>query len=182
MNTFSDPQKIIDQLEIFPGQQVADLGAGSGAYSLAMAEKLKGNPDSRVFAIDIQKELLSRIDALAESKKLSSVHIIWGNIEQEKGTCLRGDSLDKVLIANTLFQVEHKKNVIKEAYRILQPGGQLIIIDWSESFGNIGPKPDHIISQETAQLLCKEIGFTASETIQAGEHHYGFIATKGIVN
>jgi len=178
MNTFSDPQKIIEKLDIFPGQQIADLGAGSGTYTLAIAEKIKGNNESRIFSVDIQKDLLERIDTEAKNRNLHAVHIIWGDIEQEKGTRLRHDSLDVVILANILFQVEHKKDTLKEAYRILKPEGRLIIIDWSESFGNIGPKSDHVVTKETAELLCIENGFKHERSFDAGEHHYGFISKK----
>lgn len=178
MNTFSDPQKIIETLDIFPGQHVADLGAGSGAYSLLIAERIKGNSESKVFAVDIQKDLLSRIDTEAQKRNLQPLHVIWGNIEEPKGTRLRHDSLDTVLIVNTLFQVDNNKGVITEAHRILKKGGRLIIIDWTESFGNIGPKPDHIVSAEIAETLSIEVGFKKERTFDAGEHHYGFISHK----
>ena len=180
MNIFSDPQKIIDSIDIFSGQHVADLGAGSGAYTLAIAEKMRreGSTGEKVFAVDIQKDLLERITAEAESRKVSSVHVIWGNLEQERGTRLRHDSIDLVIIANTLFQVSHRSEALKEAYRILKKGGRIVIIDWSESFGNIGPKSDHVISQRTAELLAEEAGFTKEQDINAGEHHYGFISKK----
>ena len=175
MNSFSDPQKIIKQCDIFPGQQLADLGSGSGAYTLAIAQKIEGDPKSRVFAVDIQKDLLSRIDSEAQHKKLSSVHIIWGDIEAPEGTRLKEGSINTVLLANTLFQTDNKKNVLKEAQRIMHPEGRLIIIDWSESFGNIGPSPDHIISEQTVRSLCEELGFMFERSLDAGEHHYGFI-------
>jgi len=178
MNIFSDPQKIIDSLEIFPGQQVADLGSGSGAYSLLVAEKIQANKDSRIFAVDIQKDLLSRISSEAKSRHLDSLHIIWGDIEQEKGTRLRHDSIDTALIINTLFQVDHNKNVIQEAHRILKPGGRVIVIDWMDSFGNIGPKQNEVVTQKTAELLCEEVGFKKERLFDAGEHHYGFISHK----
>lgn len=177
MNLFSDPQKIINSLDIFPGQQIADLGAGSGTYSLALAEKTKGG-NSKIYAVDIQKDLLERLDKEAQSRGITSIHIIWGDIETEKGSRLRHDSIDTVLIANTLFQTEHKKKLIQEAYRILKPGGRLIIIDWSESFGNIGPKPESVISASAAETLCSENGFQKDRTFDAGGHHYGFIMHK----
>lgn len=178
MNTFSDPRKVVDQLNFLPGEHIADLGAGTGAYTMAIAEKCKSNPESKIFAIDIQKELISRIAREAEEQSLSSVHIIWGDIESEKGTRLRKDSIDTVLIANTLFQLDSAASAIKEAVRVLKPGGRLIIIDWAESFGNIGPKTDDIIAIETAKLLCREAGLEFSHSFDAGEHHYGFIVSK----
>ena len=179
MNIFSDPKKIVQQLDIFPGQHVADLGCGSGAYTIALAEKMKGSHKSRVFAVDVQKNLLVRIDAEARLKKIDSVHIIWGNIEEEKGTHLRDDSLNLVLVANTLFQVENKEGLLKEAYRILKPEGRLVVIDWSESFGNIGPRSEYVINEKTTRLLCETHGFVIdSLSLKAGEHHYGFIMRK----
>jgi len=178
MNTFSNPQKIVNQLEITPGHHIADFGAGTGVYTLAAAEKIRGNTASRIFAIDIQKELLTKIAHEAQERHLESVHIIWGNIEDSKGTRLRHDSVDMVLMVNVLFQLDDRQESVNEAYRILKPDGKLVVIDWSESFGNIGPKPDHIILEKTARLLCQEAGFEFDHTIETGEHHYGFIVTK----
>lgn len=175
MNTFSDPQKIIGQCDVYPGQQIADLGAGSGVYTLALAEKIKGDIKSKVFAIDIQKDLLSRIAAEAKDKNLSSVHIVWGDIEEPAGTKLKEHSINTAFIANTLFQVEDRKTTIQEAKRILHPDGRLVIIDWSESFGNIGPKADSIITEEAARTLCEEVGLKFEHSLEVGEHHYGFI-------
>lgn len=178
MNIFSDPNKIVDQLTLLPGEHIADLGAGSGGYTLAIARKLKGRGNTKVFSVDVQKPLLERISSQAEEEHLESIHTIWGDIEVMKGTRLRDDSVDLAIIANTLFQVEDKKITLKEAYRILKPGGRLLVIDWAESFGNIGPKDSEVLSFETAKLLCEETGFSFDHTIEAGEHHYGFINRK----
>lgn len=178
MNTFSDPQKIVDQLDLSPELHIADFGSGAGNYVMAIAHKLKGSSTAKVFAVDVQKELLNRIHQQAEQENLSSVHIIWGDIEEENGSRLRHESIDVVIVANTLFQVGEKVSMLKEVRRVLKPGGKLVIVDWSESFGNIGPKENEVISEETAKLLCEEQGFSFDRTLEAGEHHYGFITRK----
>ena len=71
-----------------------------------------------------------------------------------------------------------RREMLREAQRILKKNGRLVIIDWSESFGNIGPKPDHVVSASAAKLLCQEAGFEFLKSIHAGEHHYGFIVKK----
>lgn len=175
MNTFSNPLDIVSQLDVVGGHHIADLGAGSGVYSFALAKRFKNNSDTKIFAIDVQQEILHRLESEAEHQGLNSIHTIWGNIEEPKGTRLRDASIDMAIIANTLFQIDHKQELITEVKRILKPEGKLVIIDWSESFGNIGPKSDHIISESAAKSLCNNAGFIFRKDINVGEHHYGFV-------
>jgi precorrin-6B methylase 2 len=57
---FSNPQKIIAQLDLQSGSRVADVGAGSGAYALAAAKAV--GEHGKIFAVEVQKELLSRLE------------------------------------------------------------------------------------------------------------------------
>ncbi|MCD5390169.1 MAG: class I SAM-dependent methyltransferase [Candidatus Pacebacteria bacterium] len=175
MNTFSDPIKIIEQITFSDDAHIADFGCGSGAYSLAIAKKLIMG---KIFAIDVRKDMVERLGNIAKSEKIEKLHVVWGDIDEENGSRLRENSIDFVLLTNTLFQVEDKKMVMQEASRILKSGGRLLIIDWEDSFGNIGPKEDHIITERTAKLLTEEVGFIFDKKIEAGEHHYGFIVHK----
>lgn len=175
MNTFSDPLKIIDQVSISDSAHVADFGCGTGAYSLAIAKKLI---TGKVFAIDIQKDMIERLANIAKSENIDKLHAVWGDIDEENGSRLRESSIDFVILTNTLFQIEKKKVLLKEAARIMKSDARILIVDWSESFGNIGPKEDHIIGKDTAKLLIEETGFVFEKDIDAGEHHYGFIARK----
>lgn len=177
MNTFSDPRVIIDQLPIFSGQKVADFGAGNGAYTFVLADKVQGGSnEGAVYAIDVLENMVDQLHKEARERNLPIVHPIWGDLESEKGSKLRDNSIQAVVIANTLFQAEHPDRLIKEARRILTPQGVLIVIDWQESFGNIGPKEDHVVTEKAAQTLVEEHGFLIDKSISAGEHHYGFIA------
>lgn len=179
MNTFSDPRAIVDTLDIIGGAHVADLGAGTGAYTLAFAEKFKGSdPEVKIYAVDVQKNLVEHLQKKAQDLGYGNVSAIWGNIELEKGTRLRHDSVQFAVLANTLFQVEHKKDLLHEIIRILAPGGRLLIVDWSESFGHMGPKPDHVVTLSEAKALCEDIGLTFEKEVPVGAHHYGFIVRK----
>ena len=178
MNTFSNPQEIVEQLPIFAGQKVADFGAGSGSYTFLLAKKVAGGQSGAVYAVDVQQNMVDSIVAEARKQNLTHVHGVWGDLEAPKGSRLRDASIQAVLMANTLFQTEHPAKVIREAQRVLAPDGLLIIIDWSESFGNIGPKEDHVITQEAARLLIEEYNFEIEKPFDAGEHHYGIIARK----
>ncbi len=83
--------------------------------------------------------------------------------------------LDLVLISNLLFQLEDKPAALKEAWRILKPTGRLAVIDWSESFGGMGPHKKAVVKKEQALLFAREAGFELIKEFDAGAHHYGLI-------
>ena len=113
---FLNPQSIVDQLGIIPGMQVADIGAGSGAYSMVLAKAV--GDSGRVFAVDVQENLLTRLKSLAAEGHLNNLEIIWGDAEKIGGTKLKDDSLDAAVVSNVLFQAENKAGLVSEVKRI----------------------------------------------------------------
>ncbi len=175
MNTFSNPNKIIEQI-VFPRDaHIADFGCGAGAYTIAIARKLK---TGKIYAIDVRKDMIERLGNEANTENMNNVHVVWGDVDSKNGSRLRDLSIDLVFLTNTLFQADNKKAMIKEAARVMKHNAQLVLVDWSESFGNIGPAIDHIVGEGTAKLLVEEAGFQVEKKIKVGEHHYGFIARK----
>ena len=173
---FANPQNNIDQFDLDSGMRVADLGAGSGAYTLAAAKKV--GSDGRIYAVEVQKDLLEKIRGSAETEHLFNVEVIWGDIEKIGGTKLGDLSMDAAIISNVLFQAEEKENLIKEAGRVLKPNRRVLFIDWTGSFGGLGPTEEQVISPETAKKLFMENGFDYEKDIYAGDNHYGLIFRK----
>ena len=62
--------------------------------------------------------------------------------------------------------------------RVLRPGGKAVVIDWTESFGGLGPQPSDVVEQKEAERLFNENGFTTETSFDAGDHHYGVIFRK----
>lgn len=180
MNAFSDPQTIIEQLDIKEGHHVADLGTGAGNYSLALAEKYRhASYPIKIFALDVQKDLVERLEKEVLSRGISSIHPLWANIEDPKGTRLRDASVDWVFIINTLFQVPDKEGLLNEAFRILKPGGKLLVIDWSQTQGSLGPRATELIPEEQALSLVYTHSFVFDKKIEnTGSYHYGFVVIK----
>jgi len=176
MNDFSDPQKNINQFHLGEGMKVADFGAGTGAYTYAAARKV--GDSGKVYAIEIQKELLQKIKNEAQSQGLDAVEVLWGDIEEIGGTKLGDNSVDAVILSNLLFQVDDKKGVLAESKRILRTGGKVLVVDWADSYGGLGPLEDNIITAEKMKHLFGNEGFMFDREIMAGEHHYGFVFKK----
>ncbi len=174
---FANPSANIAAMHIDPGMKVADFGSGSGAYVLATARVV--GDSGRVYAIDIQKDLLTRIKNNASREGHGNVDIVWGDFEKVGGSALKDESIDFVILSNVLFQLEHQKDALTEAARILKPTGRVGVIDWSDSFGGMGPIASHVVTKEKALKLAEETGFILIREFPAGAHHYGLLLRKG---
>lgn len=170
---FSDPKKNITQFGLQVGQDVADLGAGSGHYVLESARVV--GESGTVYAIDIQPEIVGRIAEDARASRITNIETLVGDLEKEQGSGLREGVVDAVIISNTLFQIQHKKELIKEARRILRDRGRLLVVDWKDSFRGIGPRPEEVVKESEVRAHAEEAGFTFEKTIDAGSYHYGLV-------
>lgn len=172
---FTNPRLNLLKCGDITGCSVADLGSGSGFYTLLCAEVVGHN--GKVYSIDIQKDLLGRIRNEALNRRLKNIEYIWGNLEKIGGTKLANNVIDIAIVSNVFFQIEDKDSFIKEISRILKPNGTLLFVDWIDSFENLGPHKNHIVDETSARLLFNKKGFKLKERIDAGEHHYGIIFT-----
>ena len=173
---FVDPQKIVPALNIQPGINIADFGVGAGYFAVLLADAV--GDKGRVYAIDIQEELLTKARSHDHGRH-DNIEFLLGDLEERGGSTLADNTVDMVVLSNTLFQFENRPGGLTEAHRILKPGGRLVLIDWSESFDGLGPQPEHVITKDEAMSIARDVGFTVSgEFSEAGDHHYGLILTK----
>ncbi len=173
---FCDPEQVIAQLGVVPRMHVADFGAGAGYFSVAVAERV--GSEGVVYVIDIQQELLTKVTHIAKRHHLDSLVYVHADLEGPEGSTLPQESVDLVLLVNVLFQMEQKLEVLKEAYRVLRSGGYVLVVDWTESYGGLGPQPEHVLTERDARALLKEAGFSYHKRIDAGAHHYGILCRK----
>lgn len=173
---FSDPVKNIEQLRLALGDKVADLGSGSGHYTLAAMRAV--GAEGKVYAVDIQKDMLTRLKNEAKRQGFDNVEIIWGDIDAREGTHLAEGAVDTAIISNLLFQLENRDMAAMEAARIVKGNGHLLLVDWTESFAGFGPHPDQVVTKDAAEALFTKHGFAKEREIDAGAHHYGIIFIK----
>jgi ubiquinone/menaquinone biosynthesis C-methylase UbiE len=159
-----------------PGMRVADLGSGSGFYTLAAGKIVGGK--GRVYAIDAQKDLLARVKNEAERMHIRNIDTIWGNIEKLGGSGLHDNFVDAVFVCNVLFQITDKEGLAKEVKRILKPKGRVLVVDWMSSFEDIGPAREHVITDTKAQEIFEKTGFVLDRRMPGGVHHYALIFKK----
>ena len=170
---FSDPVKNVRTLGLGETNIVADLGAGTGFYSVAAGQIVRLG---KVYAIEVQKDYLAKLRHKVAEARLKNVETIWGNVEKIGGTKLRDNLVDAVIASNILFQIESKDKFIEEIKRILKPGGRVLLIDWSTPVH--GGRIEHMIPKNQAREMFEKNGFTQEREIDAGAHHYGMILVK----
>jgi len=170
---FLNPEQNIAILGLHEGMHVADFGSGTGFYTMAAAKKV-GN-SGKVFSIEVQKDLLKALESNIKDAHLSNVECIWGDIEKINGTKLNSGSMDAIIISNVLFQAEDKLGLIDEAKRILKKDGKILLVDWNESYGGMGPAPHHVVSEKESIDMFKKRDFKIIEKISNLSHHYGII-------
>jgi ubiquinone/menaquinone biosynthesis C-methylase UbiE len=173
---FVVPEIVTTQFHLNEGEVVADFGAGSGFFLKSLVEAV--GPTGTVYACEIQKPLVERIGEYVRQQGYSNVRTLWCDLEEQAGIKIPSGTLDAGILVNTLFQLQLKSVALEEMHRTLRRGGVLHIIDWSESFGGIGPKPVDVLTEEAAIALCEAAHFVFERKFVAGEHHYGFTVRK----
>jgi len=174
-SSFSEPRENVLQLGLREGMRVGDFGAGSGHYARAAAAAV--GTSGKVYAIDVQENVLKHLKLNTHIAHRGTIDAVWGDIEKRGGTHLRDASLDAVILANTLFQIENRYGLLGEIRRVLKSGGKLMVVDWAGSYGGIGPVPSKVVTEHEAEALFINGGFHKTKSFRAGPHHYGTIFT-----
>lgn len=155
--------------------KVGDFGTGTGHYARVAAAAV--GQSGKVYAIDIQEDILKHLRINTHEHHQNTINTVWGDIEKPGGTHLRDQSLDAVLLANTLFQVENRDGLLAEIKRVLKSGGKCMVVDWAGSYGGMGPVPEKVVSEHEAEDFFIGNGFHKVKSFRAGPHHYGILFT-----
>jgi len=170
---FLDPPKVLDELELRKDMIACDFGCGSGGWVIPLAKRLK---KGKVYALDVQAEMLSALESQAKIEGLFNIETILCDLERIKGLKPSNDFADLILMTNLLFQIEDKKQVLKEGKRILKKGGEILVVDWKKG-SPMGPKEGNISSGEVKKIA-KSVGLELKKEFEAGDYHYSLVFTK----
>lgn len=173
MEGFLKPEEVLNQLDLKEDMIAADFGSGSGGWAIPLAKILK---EGKVYAIDILEEPLSALKSKAELNNISNIETIRSDLESEKGSKIKDNFLDLVLMTNLLFETENKKEVLAEGKRVLKNGGKILIVDWKPE-ASLGPKEGRI-SAEEVKKIAKDLGLKMEKEIEAGSYHYELVLAK----
>lgn len=166
-----------DELGVFPGGIIADLGCGGAGYFVITAAKIVGS-EGKVYAVDVQVSVLDNIQSRADIEHLTNIETVWSNLEVFGATKINNDVLDYATLVNILFQNSNKLGILKEASRLLKSGGKLLVIDWEEGRFNMGPRHAMKVPKDEVVGLAKQAGLRLEKQFAAGVWHYGLLFVK----
>lgn len=163
-----DHVNLLRPADLSPGASFADLGAGSGAFTLALRELLGSTAD--IYAVDRDRGRLAELERAYRSRfgDTGNLHIIVADFSRELGTSipLRAQAdpaqglpaLDGVLMANSLHFFRNKEKVLQHVSSFLKPNGVLLLVEYNVDRGNLWVP--HPLSFETFRELAPRAGFS----------------------
>lgn len=156
------PDEVIAALAIRPGQRIADVGCGTGYFTLRLLRAAA--PGGRVIAVDIQQGML---DLLGKRLGPAEKGLVTLRRSPPDRPLLPGDALDLVLCANTLNEVEDadQARFVESMAAALAPGGRVAIINWIPSRTRFGPPGEHRISPVRVRVLAEGAGLALAEDV-----------------
>jgi len=135
---------LISRLPLSPDDIVADIGAGTGFFSIPIAKRV---PDGRVLAVDIQQEMLNIIDQRKRSGAPENIVTVLGSITDPN---LPSNEVDLILIVDAYHEFSHPYEMGRAMVSALKPGGLLVLIEYRAEDPSVPIKPLHKMSEKQA--------------------------------
>ncbi|MDX1978544.1 MAG: class I SAM-dependent methyltransferase [Pseudanabaenaceae cyanobacterium bins.68] len=159
------PDLAINLLQLQPGDQVADIGAGTGYFSLAIARLLG---DGKVFAVDLQPEMLEILTALQAEQQVKNVIPILGT---EKSPNLPAESIDLALLVDAYHEFAYPMEMLQAIAQALKPQGRLALLEYKTEDPLVAIKPLHKMSQRQVKTELTRLGYRWQETHSLPQQH-----------
>jgi ubiquinone/menaquinone biosynthesis C-methylase UbiE len=134
--------RMIQTLDLKPGEKVADIGAGTGYITRRLARAVA--PDGTVFAVDIQPEMLTLLTNQFTHAGITNVQPVLGTLTDPK---LPGNTLDRVIMVDVYHEFSHPWEMLDAITRSLKPGGQVIFVEYRAEDPSVPIKRVHKMSE-----------------------------------
>ena len=144
-------------LAVERGQAICDLGCGNGYHTLPLAEAV--GPDGRMFAVDLQPEMLVMLQQRTEEAELDNVAFVEATVDDPK---LPPSSCDLVLMVDVYHELSHPVRVMRRVRRALKEGGEVVLVEFRAEDPEVPIKPEHMMSKAQVIREMASHGFALS--------------------
>ena len=154
---YQKPDAVIAALQVTPGQVVADIGAGTGYFSVRLARAV--GDAGRVYAVDVNADMAQHLNRRVRDANIAN---IVGVLAPPDDPLLREQSVDLVFICDVWHHIEQQEAYLAHLRRALKPGGRLVMIDFQKRELPVGPPVDMKIAKEDLIAQMQRAGWTVA--------------------
>jgi len=166
------PEVLISQMPIEKNHTLLDIGAGSGFFTIPMAE----STTNKVYAMDPDFRMLKVIEKKAKEKGITNIELIQDYLENLN---IENDSIDFAMASLILHEVSSLSNALSKIYDVLKPGGHLLCLEYEKDDLVVeGPPMSIRISSENLEKTLTSIGFKLAKKMKINDAIYTMIAVK----
>jgi ubiquinone/menaquinone biosynthesis C-methylase UbiE len=169
------PDAVVELLQLSGAETVVDYGAGTGVYTVPVAEAL---PDGKVVAVEALPQLLELLRAKVTPEL---EHRLCVCETQDNVVPLDDDEADRVVMVDVLHHLHDQPEALEEVTRVLRPGGLFVVVDWGDTDRPVGPPPGHVLGLAAVRDILSGMGLEEVEAHEPGDlfqYHLAVVATK----
>jgi ubiquinone/menaquinone biosynthesis C-methylase UbiE len=153
-DAYQKPGEVMKALALRPGEVVADVGSGSGYFTLRFARAV--GEAGRVYAVDVSPDMIRHLNRRVRDAGLRNVVPV---LAEPDDPLLPDASVDRVVIVNTWHHIEDRTRYLALLRRVLKPGGQVVHVDFHKRDLPVGPPPAMKIAREELVAQMESAGF-----------------------
>lgn len=172
-DAWQKPVEVVNALGIRPGSALADIGAGTGYFTVHLARAT--GPDGPVYAVDVEPGMVEYLAERAGKEGLPNIKPVLTPAD-EPG--LAADSVDLVLICNTWHHIDDRLAYLKKMTTALRNKGRVVIVDFKEGDLPVGPPAGKKLTREAVIGEFEKGGFRLVEEPDLLPHQYVLVFTR----
>ena len=168
-----EPDVALDAIKLVVGSTVADVGAGSGYMTVRMAKRV--GPTGKVYANDIQPQMLSMLRQRLDREKIANVELVLGGYDDPK---LPANTIDLILMVDVYHEFSEPQKMLRRMRDSLKTGARLVLFEYRKEDPSIPIRPDHKMSVAEAKMEVEAEGFTLSSVDERLPRQHILVFTK----
>jgi ubiquinone/menaquinone biosynthesis C-methylase UbiE len=166
-------EEVIARISLKAGQVVADLGAGTGAFSIPLGKAVA--PGGRVYAVEVDKGYFDIIHEKAKEAQVTNVQTVLGEFGDPK---LPAADVDVAFFHDVLHHIDDRAGYLKSVARYVKPAGRVVVIDLKPELSPHKDQPNLIVSDEQVTRWMGAAGFGKVEKVDLFPEKYFLIYTR----
>ena len=169
-DAWQKPEEILDALHLKRTSSVADIGAGTGYFSVRIAKRI---PEGKIFAADVEPDMVRYLGERVQREHLANVVPVQASADAPN----LPEAVDVVLIVNTYHHIGNRTQYFAKLKSSLRPTGRVAIVDFKADSPS-GPPAQHRISPERVTEELNAAGYSLVETLQFLPRQYYLVFRK----